>query len=196
MIRIAVVGEIGSGKTHVAKKFGYPVFNADVEVAKLYKKSRRCYNKLKKKLPNYINSFPIKKNKLSKAILNNNTNLKKIVQIVHPEIRLKMNRFVKKNRDKKFVILDIPLLLENKINKKNDILVFINAKKKDINKRLKKRDLVSRRILKKLKKFQLPVEIKKKKSNFIIKNNFRNNSVKKSVKKVLEKILLNARSYT
>ena len=196
MIRIAVVGEIGSGKTHVAKKFGYPVFNADVEVAKLYKKSRRCYNKLKKKLPNYINSFPIKKNKLSKAILNNNTNLKKIVQIVHPEIRLKMNRFVKKNRDKKFVILDIPLLLENKINKQNDILVFINAKKKDINKRLKKRDLVSRRILKKLKKFQLPVEIKKKKSNFIIKNNFRNNSVKKSVKKVLEKILLNARSYT
>jgi len=196
MIRIAVVGEIGSGKTHVAKKFGYPVFNADVEVAKLYKKSRRCYNKLKKKLPNYINSFPIKKNKLSKAILNNNTNLKKIVQIVHPEIRLKMNHFVKKNRDKKFVILDIPLLLENKINKKNDILVFINAKKKDINKRLKKRDLVSRRILKKLKKFQLPVEIKKKKSNFIIKNNFRNNSVKKSVKKVLEKILLNARSYT
>ena len=54
MIRIAVVGEIGSGKTHVAKKFGYPVFNADVEVAKLYKKSRRCYNKLKKKLPRSI----------------------------------------------------------------------------------------------------------------------------------------------
>ena len=191
MIRIAVVGEIGSGKTHVAKKFGYPVFNADVEVAKLYKKSRRCYNKLKKKLPNYINSFPIKKNKLSKAILNNNTNLKKIVQIVHPEIRLKMNHFVKKNRDKKFVILDIPLLLENKINKKNDILVFINAKKKDINKRLKKRDLVSRRILKKLKKFQLPVEIKKKKADFIIKNNFRNNFIKKNVKRVFGKILLN-----
>ena len=51
MIRIAVLGDIGSGKSHVAKQFGYPVFNADAEVARLYKKSRKCYNKLKKALP-------------------------------------------------------------------------------------------------------------------------------------------------
>jgi len=50
-----------------------------------------------------------------------------------------MNSFIKKNKNKKFVILDIPLFIENKIDKKNDILVFIDAKKKDINKRLKKR---------------------------------------------------------
>ena len=49
-----------------------------------------------------------------------------------------MNNFVKKNKHKKFVILDIPLLMENKINKKNDILVFVDAKKNEINKRLKK----------------------------------------------------------
>ena len=39
MIRLAVVGDIGSGKSYIAKKFGYPVFNADVEVTKLYKTS-------------------------------------------------------------------------------------------------------------------------------------------------------------
>ena len=38
MIRIGVIGDIGSGKSYVAKQFGYPVFNADVEVAKIYKK--------------------------------------------------------------------------------------------------------------------------------------------------------------
>ena len=192
MIRIAVVGDIGCGKSHVAKKFGYPVFNADVEVAKLYRKSKKCYSKLKKKLPNYIASFPIKKNKLSESIIDNKRNLKKIIQIIHPEIRVKMNKFIKKNRNKKFIVLDIPLLLENKVNKKNDVLIFVDAKKKDINKRLKKRPMVSRKILEKLKKFQLPVEIKKKKSDFIIKNNFKNNSVKKSVKKIIKKILLNA----
>ena len=48
MIRIAVVGDICSGKTYIAKQFGYPVFNADEEVAKLYKKDRKCFNKLKK----------------------------------------------------------------------------------------------------------------------------------------------------
>ena len=189
MIRIAVLGDIGSGKSHVAKQFGYPVFNADAEVSKLYRKSRKCYNKLKKVLPNYITSFPVQKIELSKAIMSNRQNLKKIVKVVHPEVRNRMNNFIKKNRNKKFVILDIPLLIENKLNKKDDILIFVDAKKKEINKRLKKRDNNSAKIL---KFFQLPVEVKKKKADFIIKNSFRNNSIKKNVKKVKEKILLNA----
>jgi len=192
MIRIAVLGDIGSGKSYVAKQFGYPVFNADSEVAKLYRKSRKCHKKLKKALPEYIASFPIKKNEISKAIMGGHHNLKKIVKIIHPEVRSKMNNFIKKNKNKKFVILDIPLLMENKINKKNDILIFVNAKKKEITKRLKRRPNFNQKIIRKLKKLQLPVELKKKRSNFIIKNNFKNNSVKKNVKKILEKILLNA----
>ena len=189
MIRIAILGDIGSGKSYVAKQFGYPVFNADTEVAKLYRKSRKCYRKLKKALPNYITSFPVKKVELSKAIIDNRLNLKKIVKIIHPEVRNRMNNFIKKNRNKKFIVLDIPLLIENKINKKNDILIFVDAKKKEIKKRLKKRNNVSTKIL---KKFQLPIELKKKKAGYIVKNNFRNNSIKENVKKVLEKILLNA----
>ena len=189
MIRLAVVGDIGSGKSYVAKQFGYPVFNADAEVTKLYRKSKKCYNKLKKTFPDYITSFPVKKNKLSEAIIDNQYNLKKIIKIIHPEIHLKMNNFIKKNRNKKFVVLDIPLLMENKINKKKDILIFVDAKKKEINKRLKRRKNFNSKIFQKLKKLQLPVEIKKKKSDYIIKNNFNNYLLKKNVKKVLRKIL-------
>ena len=196
MIRIAVLGDIGSGKSHIAQLFGYPVFNADAEVARLYRKSRKCYNRLKKVLPSYIVSFPIKKNEISKAIIADKWNLKKIVKIVHPEVLFSMNNFIKKNKSKKFVILDIPLLIENKINKKNDVLIFVDAKKKEIKKRLKKRSNFNVKIAKKFKKLQLPIELKKKKSDFIIKNNFNNKSVKKNVKKVIKKILLNARSYT
>ena len=192
MIRIAVLGDIGSGKSYVAKQFGYPVFSADAEVVKLYRKSRKCYSKLKKTLPNYITSFPVKKSELLKAIMVNRYNLKKIVRIVHPEVRANMNKFIEKNKNKKFVILDIPLFLENKMNKQNDILIFIDAKKKEINKRLKKRNNKNLKIIKKFKKLQLPVEFKKKQSDFSIKNNFRNNSTKKSVRKILEKILLYA----
>jgi|TARA_B100001105_G_scaffold28528_1_gene20011 dephospho-CoA kinase len=192
MIRIAVLGDIGSGKSYVAKQFGYPVFNADVEVAKLYKKNRKCYSKLKKIFPEYIISFPVKKTELIRAIIAGQHNLRKIIKIIHPEIRFNMNNFVKKNKHKKFVILDIPLLMENKINKKNDILVFVDAKKNEINKRLKKRPNVNLKIIEKFKKLQLPVELKKKKSDFIIKNNFRNNSIKKNVKIILGKILSNA----
>ena len=114
MIRLAVLGDIGSGKSYVAKQFGYPVFNADAEVAKLYKKSRKCYTKLKKALPKYIVSFPVKKIEIIKAIIASQHNLKKIVKIIHPEIRSNMNKFIKKNKNKKLVILDIPLLMENK----------------------------------------------------------------------------------
>ena len=46
MIKIAVVGDIGSGKSHIAKLFGYPVFNADQEVASIYKKNKNCFKKL------------------------------------------------------------------------------------------------------------------------------------------------------
>ena len=192
MIRLAIVGDIGSGKSYVAKQFGYPVFNADAEVAKLYRKSRKCHNKLKKILPNYITSFPVKKIELSKAIMANQQNLKKIIKVVHPEVRNRMNNFIKKNRNKKIIILDIPLLMENKINGKKDILVYVDAKKKEIKKRLIKRDNINLKIVKKFKKLQLPIELKKKQSDFIIKNNFKNNSIKKNVKRVLEKILLNA----
>ena len=192
MIRLGIIGDIGSGKSFVAKKFGYPVFNADKEVEKLYKNNKKCYYKLKKKLPSYITSFPVKKNKLSQAVEDSQKNLIKISKIIHPEIRSKMNIFIKKNKNKKFVVLDIPLLIENKINKKRDILIFVEANKKEIKKRLKKRLNMNSRVFKKLRKLQLPVEVKKKKADFIIKNNFKNNFIKKNVKVLLKKILSNA----
>ena len=168
MIRIAVVGDIGSGKSYVAKNFGYPVFNADVEVGKLYKKDRKIFNKLKKVLPKYIFSFPINKTEVSNAILSNKSNLKKIVLIVHLEIRKKMNKFLKNNINKKIIILDIPLLLENKINKKNDILIFVQSKKSEIYKRLQKRKNFNLALYKRFKETQLPLEYKKKKTHFVL----------------------------
>ena len=165
MIKIGILGDIGSGKSYIAKIFGYPVFNADDEVAKLYKKDKRIFRKLKKVLPKYIYSFPISKNEISKAVLANKTNLKKIV------------------------ILDIPLLLENKINKKDDILIFIKSERSEVIKRLKKRKNFNQELLKKFRTLQLSLDYKMKKSQFIIKNNFKKNSVKKDVKLILKKLL-------
>ena len=189
MIRIGILGNIGSGKSYVAKNFGYPVFNADYEVSKLYKKDKKIFKKLKKKLPKYIFSFPVNKNEITKAILSNKVNLKKIITIVHLEIRKILKLFLKKNRNKKVIILDIPLLLENKINNKDDILVFVDSKKTEIEKRLKKRLNFNRKLINKFKKIQFSSSYKKRRSNFIIKNNFKKKSLNKSIKKILNEIL-------
>ena len=139
MIRICIVGDIGSGKSYVAKQFKYPVFAADDEVIKIYRKNKKCFKKLKKIFPKYIISFPINKKELSQTIMSGKNNINKIIKIIHPEVRLRMNKFLKKNKKKKAVVLDIPLYFENKINKKEDIIVFVDSKKSQINSRLKKR---------------------------------------------------------
>ena len=189
MIRIGIVGDIGSGKSFVANKFGYPVFDADAEVDRLYKSDRDCFRKLNKILPKYINSFPILKKSISLAILKNDFNLKKIIKIVHPIVRKKMSKFLIKNKKKKIIILDIPLLLENKMYKKSDIIVFVESKKNKILKRLKKRKNFNYELIKKFRNIQLPLDIKKKKSDFIIKNDFTNKTIKKNIKKILKNIL-------
>ena len=188
MIRLGIIGDIGSGKTFIANNFGYPVFNADQEVSKLYKEDKKIYFKLKKKLPKYINAFPIDKNEITKAILASPNNLKKIINIVHKEIRKKLNSFLRKNKKKKIVVLDIPLLIENKIFNKNDILVFVDSKKKDIDKRLKKRLNFNSKLMSMFRNIQINPKYKKKKSHFIIKNNFRKNEVKKQIKEILNLI--------
>ena len=188
MIRIAILGNIGSGKTFISKLFGFPVFNADNEVAEIYKKNKTVYRKLRLKLPKYIFSFPINKKEISEAILSQNSNLKKIVKIVHLEIRKKLRKFLIKNKNSRIVVLDIPLLLENKINKKKDILIFVDSKKKAILKRLTKRPNFNKKLLMKFKKIQLSLDYKKRRSHFIIKNNFTNKSVNLNIDNILKKI--------
>ena len=136
MIKIGILGDIGSGKSYVAQNFGYPVFNADSEVAKLYKKDKKIFNKLKKILPKYIHTFPVEKKEISNAILAQKNNLTKIIKIVHLEIRKKMDIF-----------------------------------------------------LKKFKEIQLSTNYKKKKSKFIIKNNFTKKSVREGIKNILKEIV-------
>ena len=189
MIKIGILGGIGSGKSFVAKQFGCPVFNADNEVAKIYKKDRKCFIRLNKEFPKKIKSFPVDKKEIVSSILSNPKNLKKIIQIIHPLVRKKMNNFIYKNRNKKMIIFDVPLLLENNLNKKGYILIFVQAKKEKVIKKLIKRNNYNSKIIKILKKSKFSLAYKKRKSNFIINNNFTNKSIKKSVKLLKNKIL-------
>ena len=188
MIRIALVGEIGSGKTFFSKLFGYPVFNADLVVSNLYKKDKFLFKKIKKKFPNKQLKFPIKKEELLKIILQKPNNLKVLGKIIHPLVRRKLKNFFKINKKKRFVILDIPLFLENNLITKKDIIIFIEADKNKVRKKIKERKNINPKLIRILKKNQYPTSYKKKKSSFIIKNNFIRKTAKKNVKSVLKNI--------
>ena len=188
-IKIGILGDIGSGKSYVARQFGYPVFSADKEVKFIYKKNKNCFKKLRKILPKFIKSFPISKKELSKAIIDNKKNIKKIEKIVHPIVQKNISKFVKKNKKKKLLIFDIPLLLENKKFNNKYVLIYVDANRKDIGKEIKKRRNYNPVLYNKLKKAQLPLEIKKKRSNFIIKNDFKRLTIKKNVN-ILKNIIL------
>ena len=188
MIRIGILGKIGSGKSYVANNLGYPVFDADHEVSKLYKNNKKIFLQLKKILPENIKSFPVEKREIIEAILQKKNNLRKIIKIVHAEIRKKINFFLVKNKNKKFVVLDIPLLLENKLNKKGDVLIFVDSKKSDILKKLTKRKNFNKKLFNKFNKIQYSSKYKMKKSHFIIKNDFTKKTININIKDILQKI--------
>ena len=189
MIRVGIIGGIGSGKSFISKLFGYPVFNADNEVKLIYRKNKKCFTKLRKKLPKFIKSFPIKKKELISAIVSNKKNLKLISSVVHPLVRDKMKKFINKNKKRSMIIFDIPLFIENNLNKKKDIIIFVNSKSSKVLERLKKRPNFNEKLIRSLKESQVMLPKKRKLSNYVINNNFSINVMKKKVKLIKEEIL-------
>ena len=189
MIRIGVIGGIGSGKSFISKLFKSPVFSADREVEFLYKNNLECYRKLKKKLPRFVKSFPILKSQLIKAINEDKKNLKRISSVVHPLVRKKLKSFLNKNKKNKIIVLDIPLLIENKLYNKKDILIFVNSNQNKVINRLRKRKNYNKKILSNLRKNQANLLKKRKLANYIVDNNFSPNIMKKKISSLKNKIL-------
>ena len=189
MIRVGVIGGIGSGKSFISKLFKSPVFDADKEVNALYKNNLDCYKKLNKKLPKFVKTFPILKSQLIKAINHDKKNIKRISSIVHPLVRKKMKLFLNKNKKSKLIILDIPLLIENKLYNKKDILIFVKCNQNKVINRLKKRKNYNKKVLKNLKKNQVDLFKKRKLANYIVDNNFSPIIMKKKINSLKNKIL-------
>ena len=100
-----------------------------------------------------------------------------------------MKVFLTKNEKNKMVVLDVPLLIENKLNKKDDVLLFVKSKKKEVLKRLKKRANFDVKVFKSLKENQIILLKKRKLANYIVDNNFTKIIMKKKVNFLKKKIL-------
>ena len=184
MIKIGITGSLASGKTTASKilsnKRG-PLFSADVEVKKLYK-NKNFKSLISKKFR--IKDNNIKKS-LIKLIFKNRENLKKLEKIIHPLVRKKMREFSSKNKNKKIIFYEIPLLIESKLMKFFDILIFIKS-----NKKLRMKRFNSKRGNKKLfnllNKKQMSDRKKTKYCDYIIVNNKNLNILKKKLLTIIK----------
>jgi len=169
MIKIGITGSIASGKTTASKILSHnrgPLFSADITVKKFYKK-----NNFRRLL---IKELNIKNNKnlkilLKKEILKNKRTIEKLEKIIHPLVRKEMVKFSNRNKKKRELFYEIPLLIENKLMKYFDIIIFIKAKKQLRLKRFKSQG-GNEKLFNILNSKQLPDSEKIKFSDYIIVN--------------------------
>ena len=129
MIKIGITGSLASGKTTASKILSFrrgPLFSADKVVKELYK--NKHFKFLISKKFKVKNNSQLKKS-LKNLILKKKNNIKKLEKITHPLVRKKMKNFTARNRNKKLLFYEIPLLIESKLMKYFNVIVFIKAKK-------------------------------------------------------------------
>jgi dephospho-CoA kinase len=130
MIKVALTGSIGMGKSTVAAMFearGIPLFDADAEVRRLQGEGGRLVGPIGELFPQAVKDKRIDREALSRAVIGNPQALAKLESLVHPEVRAARDRFIAANRDAPMVVFDIPLLFETGGEANADKVIVVSA---------------------------------------------------------------------
>jgi len=193
MIKVGILGSVGSGKSFVAnifKELGFNIFSADQVVSQIYERNKNINKKISIFFKLKLNRGKINKNELRDTLKKNPKKFKYLNKIIHPIVRKKLILFLSKYKKTKLVVLDIPLLIENNMFNFVDIFIFVKTKPNIFKIRIKKRRNLDKQFLKLLENQQADEKIKKSYANFTVDNSTKD-KVKLQVKKILDKILLN-----
>jgi len=193
MVRVGIIGSVGSGKSFVAnifKELNFNIFSADNEVNNIYKKDKSVNKKISRFFKLKLYKGRIDKQELRDALKKNPKKFSFLNKIIHPIVRKKLVLFLSKFKKTRLVVLDIPLLVENKMFNFVDIFILIKTRSNSFNNRIKKRKNLDKHFLNILKKQQRSEKIKEGYADFVIYNSSKN-KVKLQVKNILDKILLN-----
>lgn len=185
MKKIALTGNIGSGKTtvsHIFNDMGIPVFNSDNVAKEMLYKSK---DKIVEIFGNSILSDEnIDTKALAKIVFNDKSELKKITDITHPMVVSEMENFFKKNSDKDFVIVENAVLFESNSQDFFDYIITVTVNEETRIKRVMSRDKSTKEEVEERLKNQLPESYKIENSDFIIFNNDGDN-LEEQVKEII-----------
>jgi dephospho-CoA kinase len=189
MIFIGLTGGIGAGKSFVAscfKKLGAGVFDADFIVHQLYKTDESIINYAEKNFPGSVVNCEINRTVLSKYFLAYDEIWIKFQSLVHSAVQRKLEIFLadEKKINRKISVLDVPLLLESEFHLYCNLIVFVHVDSIVQEQRLSKRN-INREKLNFISSIQLPIELKRKASDFIINANLSKEYVLFQIKEML-----------
>ena len=193
MILIGLTGTIGSGKTFALNFFRskkITVFSADEEVKKILE-SKAVKSKIYKKFPEVFFKKKINKNKLALIVFSNRKKLNYLEKIIHPLVKKEKKNFLNRNKKKKIIVMEIPIIFEKKSKKNYNCIILMDINKKIQRQRVMKRKNMTTLLLKKILSNQIS-DKKKQHANYIINNNGPKKKTRKILSKTLDKIISTA----
>ena len=190
MILIGLTGTIGSGKTFALNFFKskkIKVFSADDEVKKILE-NKLVKEKIYKLFPESFIKKKLNKTTLASIVFKEKKKLRKLEKIIHPYVRKKKKNFLEINKKKKLIIMEIPIIFEQKAKRNYNYIILMNINKKIQFQRIKKRKNMTNELFKKILSNQVSNK-KKKHADFVVNNSGQKNETKQILKKTLNKII-------
>jgi dephospho-CoA kinase len=171
MIRIALTGSIGMGKSTVARMFeraGVPVFDADAEVRQLQGPGGALVDKIGELFPGTVRSGTLDRDCLAQIVLSDPEKLRALERIVHPAVRAAREAFIDQNRDAPALLFEIPLLFETGGEAEFDKVVVVSASSEVQRARVLARPGMTEEKLDSILERQTPDEEKRRRADFVV----------------------------
>lgn len=171
MIRIALTGSIGMGKSTVAAMFadaGVPVFDADAAVRELQGPGGGLVERIGELFPGCVRSGTLDRECLAQIVLDDRSKLAALEALVHPAVRAWRQAFIERHSDAKVLVFEIPLLFETGGEKEFDKVVVVSAPAEVQRARALERENMSPSKLESILRRQMPDEEKRRRADFVI----------------------------
>ena len=130
MMKIALTGSIGMGKSTVAAMFeraGVPVFDADAVVRALQGPGGALVERIGERFPGTVSGGLLDREKIAATVLDDSAQLAALESLVHPAVQDARSAFIDKHKDAAALLFDIPLLFETGGEKAFDKVIVVSA---------------------------------------------------------------------
>jgi len=171
MIKIALTGSIGMGKSTVAAMFeaaGVPVFDADAEVRRMQGYGGILVEEIGRRFPGTMVDGAIDRDRLAALVITDRDELAALEMIVHPAVAEARERFIERHRSAPALLFEIPLLYETHGEAAFDKVIVVSAAAAVQRERVLQRAGMTAEKFDQLLARQLPNEEKRARADFVI----------------------------